>query len=100
MRALFVLENVVEKPLALRRFVRVFSQSLGLIKAGKIEQETRRRRGKRRKRLILSGKYLPLLRSPRLRASCSLFFMSFSVAPLLLFNSFSWSGILTAMALH
>jgi hypothetical protein len=51
----------------------VFSQSLGLIKAGKIEQETRRRRGKRRKSLILSGKYLAFLRSPRLRASCSLF---------------------------
>jgi hypothetical protein len=71
MRTLFILENVVETHLALRRFAWVFSQSLGLIKARKIEQETRRRRGKRRKRLILSGKYLPLLRSPRLRVSAS-----------------------------
>ncbi len=38
----------------------------------KIEQEARRRGGKRRERLILSGKYLPLLRSLRLRASCSI----------------------------
>ena len=58
---------------ALRRFVWVLSQSLGLIKAGKIEQEARRRGGKRRKTLILSGKYLTLLRSLRLRASRSLF---------------------------
>jgi hypothetical protein len=39
----------------------------------KIEQETRRRGGKRRERLILSGKHLPLLRSLRLRVSCSMF---------------------------
>ncbi len=37
MRALFILENVVEKHLALRRFVWIFSQCLGLLKAGKIE---------------------------------------------------------------
>ena len=40
---------------------------------GNIEQETRRRGGKRRERLILSGKHLPLLRSLRLRVSCSMF---------------------------
>jgi hypothetical protein len=38
-----------------------------------IEQETRRRGGKRSERLILSGKRLPLLRSLRLRVSCSMF---------------------------
>ena len=50
------------------------AHSLWLIKTEKIEQETRRRGAERRERLILSGKHLPLLRSLRLRVSCSIFF--------------------------
>ena len=47
---------------------------LGIHESGKkIEQEARRRAGEKRTRIILSGNHLPLLRSPRLRASCSLF---------------------------